>query len=62
MQKKLLRLPAVLELIPVSKTVWYQGIKSGEYPKPIKVGRASMWLESEIMELIDHMANSQRSV
>ena len=62
MKKKLLRLQAVLELIPVCKTVWYQGIKSGEYPEPIKVGRSSMWLESEIMELIDHMANSQRSV
>jgi len=29
---QLLRLPQVLEIIPVSKSHWYAGIKAGKYP------------------------------
>ncbi len=49
----LLRLPQVLELIPVSRATWYAGINSGRFPKPIKFGeRISAWKRSEIQELI----------
>ncbi len=34
----LLRLPQVLEIIPISKSAWWQGCKDGRYPKPIKLG------------------------
>jgi len=51
---KLLRLPQVLQLFPVSKSSWYQGIAEGRYPKPIKLGvRSSAWKASEIQTLID---------
>ncbi len=39
-----LRLPQVLEIIPVSRSTCYRGIKSGIYPKPVKIGvRACGW-------------------
>ena len=40
----LLRLPQVLALIPVSRSAWWAGCKSGRYPKPIKLGpRTTAW-------------------
>ena len=52
--QKLYRLPKVLELIPVSKSTWWQGVKEGRFPKPIKLTpRTSCWLADEIHDLID---------
>lgn len=46
-----LRLPQVLELIPVSRSTWYRGMKSGRYPLPVKIGqRAAGWKRSVIAE------------
>ena len=40
----LLRLPQVLALIPVSRSAWWAGCKSGRYPKPVKLGpRTTAW-------------------
>jgi prophage regulatory protein len=42
-------------LIPVSKTAWYDGIKRGIYPKPVKLGnRTSAWRSRDIQHLIDN--------
>lgn len=50
---RLLRLGAVLKLVPVSRASWYRGVVDGLYPKPLKIGRrATAWRESEINELI----------
>ncbi len=54
MQDRLLRLPDVLNRIPVSKSAFWQGIKTGRYPKPLKLGpRTTVWLEADIQGLID---------
>jgi len=45
--EKLLRLPAVLELTGRGRTAVLDDVKAGRFPKPIKVGAASMWLLSE---------------
>ena len=34
-QDRLLRLPVVLEVIPISKFSWYAGVKVGRHPKPV---------------------------
>ena len=53
----LLRLKQVLKLIPVSAATWWRGVKSGCYPKPIKLGpRTTCWLASDIQALIDRLA------
>jgi len=44
----LLRLKDVLSLFGLSKSAWYAGIKQGIYPKPIKLGRGSRWIVSDI--------------
>ncbi len=48
-----LRLPEVLAIIPVSRATWYDGIKKGRFPAPVKLGpRVSLWRRSEIELLI----------
>jgi len=54
--EQLLRLKDVLKIYPVGKTTWYEGIKAGKYPKPLKLGvRTSAWKASEIQTLIDEL-------
>ena len=55
-QESLLRLPQILERIPISKSAWWQGCKDGKYPKPIKLGpRTTVWRASEIEALINRL-------
>jgi len=45
--------PPVSPIIPVSKSTWWAGVKSGRYPKPIKLGpRIAAWRVEDIQELI----------
>ena len=38
--------------IPVSKATWWQGVKEGRYPQPIKLGeRITCWRAEEIRKL-----------
>lgn len=40
--------------IPVSKSTWWQGIKDGRFPKPIKLGkRVTVWRVEDIRRLIE---------
>lgn len=51
--ESLLRLPQVLKIIPVSKSTWWAGVKSGRFPKPVKLGpRTTCWRKSDIMKLV----------
>lgn len=48
------RLPTVLKLIPVSKSTWWAGVKTGRFPRPVKLGpRMTVWRVEDIQELID---------
>lgn len=50
-----LRLIQILKLIPVGKTTWWNGVKSGKFPKPVKLGtRITAWRTSDIKELINN--------
>ena len=47
------RLSQVLNVIPVGKTCWWEGVKSGRFPKPIKLTeRCTAWRAEDIHELI----------
>jgi prophage regulatory protein len=49
-----LRLPEVLRFIPVSKTTWWNGVKSGRFPKSIKLGPGiTTWRAEDIRKLIN---------
>lgn len=46
---QLLRLAEVLKRYPVSRTSWYDGVKLGIYPAPVRLGKRSVaWRASEI--------------
>ncbi len=47
------RKPPIPALIPVSKSTWWAGVKSGRFPKPVKLGtRITAWRVEDIQELI----------
>jgi prophage regulatory protein len=40
--------------IPVSRSTWWAGVKSGRYPKPVKLGpRITAWRAEDIARLIE---------
>lgn len=47
-------------LIPLGKTRWFEGVRRGEFPKPKKVGRASLYKVEDIKSLIEKLANSSQ--
>lgn len=48
----LLRLPKVLEVIPVSRSGWWAGVASGKYPQGVKISeRCTAWHASKIRKL-----------
>lgn len=50
-----LRLPEVLRFYPVSKSTWWAGVKSGRYPKGVKLGeRVTAWRIEDIRALIEN--------
>lgn len=53
-----LRLPAILQIFPIGKSTWWQGVKDGRFPKPIKLGkRTTAWRVEDIKELIENCSN-----
>jgi predicted DNA-binding transcriptional regulator AlpA len=47
------RLPQVLSVIPLGKTSWWEGVRSGRFPKPVKLSpRCTAWRAEEIRQLI----------
>ncbi len=44
--------------IPVSKSTWWVGVRSGRYPQPVKLGpRVTAWRVEDIRALIDQAAS-----
>jgi hypothetical protein len=43
-------------IIPVSKSSWWAGVKSGKYPKPVKLSaRCTCWYVEDIRKLVERM-------
>jgi prophage regulatory protein len=52
-QEGFVRLPQVLAVFPVSRSTWFAGIKSGKFPRPVKLGaRTSAWRVEDIRSLL----------
>jgi predicted DNA-binding transcriptional regulator AlpA len=52
---RLLRIDDVLALTNIGKSSWWAGVKSGKFPKPIKLGeRTTRWRLNDILELTRH--------
>lgn len=41
-------------MIPVSRSTWLAGVKSGRFPQPVKLGpRVTVWLHSDVKKLME---------
>jgi len=58
--KRLLRVQEIIAPkgpIPVGKSTWWEGVKSGRFPQPIKLGpRITVWREEDIDALLTNGA------
>jgi predicted DNA-binding transcriptional regulator AlpA len=51
--------PPILALIPVGRTTWLNGVKSGIYPKKINLSpRTVAWRSEDIYELINRLGKA----
>jgi len=54
------RISQILEVIPLRKTSWWAGVKSGRFPKPIKLTKqCTAWKAEDIRNLIKTLGESQ---
>ena len=54
-----IRLPQVLQIIPVGKSTWWAGIKSGRFPQGVKLGpRTTAWRVEDIRQLLQELGAS----
>ncbi len=45
--------PPIPPIIPIKKSCWWQGVRTGRFPKPIKLGpRITVWRVEDILHLI----------
>jgi predicted DNA-binding transcriptional regulator AlpA len=52
--------PPIMPLIPIGKTSWWEGIKEGKFPKPIKLGpRITVWKIEDIRALFEKYNDKQ---
>ena len=65
-QPTLLRLKHILgdgsnaPIIPISKSAWWEGVKQGKYPQPIKIGsNTTVWRSDDIQQLVDKLCASE---
>ncbi len=53
-----LRLAQVLSVIPLGKTSWWEGVRQGRFPKPVKLSaRCTAWRAEDIRELIKSLSD-----
>jgi prophage regulatory protein len=60
MSQRLIRLPEVKALVGLGTTSIYDKIKKGEFPRQVKLGRLSGWVEAEVEGWISQQIQSSR--
>lgn len=60
--ERLLRLPEVLRIIPVSRSEWYRRLAAGDAPAAVELGpRARAWRLSDVNEYLVRIAARDRA-
>jgi prophage regulatory protein len=55
--------PPIPSLIPVSKSTWWAGVKTGRYPPSVKLSeRCTAWRVEDILLLIERTAENRQEV
>ncbi|NMQ26309.1 AlpA family transcriptional regulator [Candidatus Accumulibacter phosphatis] len=60
MNQRLIRLPQVKSMVGLGRSSIYAKIKRGEFPKQIKLGRSSGWVEAEVQTWISEQIQASR--
>lgn len=54
--KRLMRITEIIAPngpVPIGRSTWWEGVKSGRFPQPIKLGpRITVWREEDIEALL----------
>jgi predicted DNA-binding transcriptional regulator AlpA len=53
--------PTVPALLPISRSGWWQGVKDGKFPAPVRCGGRSLWRASDIQALLDKLGGGHSS-
>jgi prophage regulatory protein len=63
MQRKILRLPIVLDRTGLSRSTVYLRVSEGKFPRPVSLGaRAVGWIETEVEEWIAGQIDVSREI
>jgi prophage regulatory protein len=55
-----IRLPDILRLFPVSPSTWWRGVRSGRYPRPVKLSAyCTAWRVEDFRELLERTARGE---
>jgi predicted DNA-binding transcriptional regulator AlpA len=62
-QTGLLRIRQVLRFVPISRSAWWQGVREGRYPQPLKLSeRVTCWKAADIKNLVEGIHPSNPSI
>jgi prophage regulatory protein len=50
---RLIKLAELLRIFSLSRSTVLQRVKDGNFPRPIHIGRNTLWLESEVIGYIN---------
>lgn len=58
---KMVDMKFITEFTGLTDKWFYKLISEGQFPKPIKLGRSSRWLESEVAKWVNERVNQSRN-
>lgn len=47
------RFSVIRQLIPLSRSTFWKGVREGRFPRPVKVGAASLWRVEDVRACIE---------
>jgi hypothetical protein len=51
--------PPVPPIIPVAHGTWWDGVRSGRFPKPVRIGRITLWRAEDIRSLVEAIGGAR---
>lgn len=55
--------PPIPPVIPIGRSTWWEGVRVGRYPKPIKLGpKTTVWRVEDVRALIERSAQGGNHV
>ena len=60
--ERLMRLQSTLHAVELGRTSWLELVKAKQAPQPVKIGRATFWVASEVQRFIaDRIRQSRKA-